>query len=136
MSAYAGIEKIDPIERVKQHELTKALWQQLVEAGIKTGYKGRIKGYLASNSIEHALEFKEKFQGDEDFEVVIYENEEDDSTQIIEITTPKSRLSLEALIELADILMIFAEETNLKFEGFELEINEIKKLNSPLWKFW
>ncbi|MFD0616885.1 hypothetical protein ACFQZR_05370 [Paenibacillus sp. GCM10027629] len=130
---YKGIETVDPIERMKQHELTKSLWQKLNEMSIKTGNKGRITGYIVSNSLEDLLELKKQYQ--DDFEATIF-NDEEDSTQIIQIKTPISRLSLEALIELADILMISAVEFNAKFNGLELDINEVKKLNAPWWKFW
>lgn len=133
MSLYRGIENIDQIERLKQHELTKSLWQKLSEMGVKTGDKGRIKGYLVSKSYEHAMNFKTRFQ--HDFNVTIHEHEES-STKLIECTTPISRMSLEALVELADILMIVAVETDTIFDGLELNLNEIKKLNPPWWKFW
>src|SRR5690606_8332165 len=103
MNNYAGIEKVDPIERMKQHELTKSLWKELCGLGIKTGDKGRIKAFLASDSYEQAMDFKIKFQ-DDDFEVTIFEQEED-SELIIQLITPVSRLSIEAFIELADILI-------------------------------
>lgn len=134
MNNYVGIEKIDPMERLKQHELTKSLWKELCGLGIKTGDKGRIKAFLASDSYEQAMDFKIKFQ-DDDFEVTIFEQEED-SELIIQLITPVSRLSIEAFIELADILMIYADETKNKFDGFELDLNEVKKLNRPWWKIW
>jgi len=64
MNKYKGIELIDPIEREKQHILTKALWQQLCKVGIKTGDKGRITCILVSKSFEMANELKSKYQGD------------------------------------------------------------------------
>lgn len=133
MSQYKGIEKIDPIERSIQHELTKSLWQKLCEMGVKTGDRGRIKGIVISNSYEQAKELKE-IQSSY-FDVSIQKQKEN-STQIIQITTPISRLSLEALVELTDVLLIAAAETNTKFDGLELDVNQVKKLNTPWWKIW
>jgi hypothetical protein len=45
-------------------------------------------------------------------------------------------LSIEALVELADLLLISAVETKTKFDGLELDVNEVKKLNTPWWKLW
>ncbi|MFC4102380.1 hypothetical protein [Paenibacillus xanthanilyticus] len=133
MDGYVGIEKIDPIERLKQHEITKILWQSLCEKGIREGDKGRIKAFLFSNLYEHAKELEAQFKGE--FEVVIFK-EDEGSEYIIEITTPVCRLSNEALEEVADILMISAADTNTKFDGFELDVNEVKKLNKPWWRIW
>lgn len=133
MSGYAGIELIDSTERLKHHELTKALWQKLREMDIKTGDKGRIKGVLISNSYEQAKTLKENFQGD-DFDATIYN--QGDSTQIIQITTPLCKLSIEVLLEITDLLLISVVNTDIKFDGLELDVNEVKKLNAPWWKFW
>jgi len=134
MGIYSGVEKIDPIERQKQHELTKALWRKLCEMGVKTGDKGRINGILTTQSYERAEELKARLHND-DFGVTIYRHEEDQA-HIVQLTTPISRLTMEALVELADILMIEAAVTETTFDGLELDINEIKKLNTPWWKFW
>lgn len=133
MQYYAGIEKVDSIERSKQHQLTKSLWQQLCDMGIKTGDKGRIKALLVSDSCENAEELKAKYQ--EDFDATLYKNEEE-ATYLVELETPVSRLSLEAFLELADILMISADETGCKFDGLEIDAEEVRKLNVPWWKFW
>jgi len=133
MSGYAGIELIDSTERLKHHELTKALWQKLREMDIKTGDKGRIKGVLISNSYEQAKTLKKNFQGD-DFDATIYN--QGDSTQIIQITTPLCKLSIEALLEITDLLLISVVNTDIKFDGLEIDVNEVKKLNAPWWKFW
>lgn len=134
MNGYIGIGEIDPIERSKQHELTKALWQKLHEMGIKTGESGRIKGILTTNSYEQARALMRTFQ-DGHFEATIY-NQEETTTHLIEITTPISRLSVEALLELTDMLLASVLETDIKFDGLELDVNEVKKLNAPWWKFW
>lgn len=133
MYVYEGVEKIDPIEREKQHALTKALWQQLGEMGIKTGDKGRIEGFFTSTSYEQAV--KLQASQDEDFKATVYEDEES-PTYMIQITTPVCRLSIEALVELADIFMMSAVDTQTTFDGFQLDVNEIKKLNAPWWKIW
>lgn len=132
MSGYTGIELIDPTERLKQHELTKELWQKLRELGIKAGNKGIIDGIFYSKSHEQAKVLKASFS---DWDVSIQEQKENLS-QIIQITTPISRLSIEALVELTDVFLIAAAETDTKFDGLELEVNKIKRLNAPWWKFW
>ncbi|MGG1516176.1 hypothetical protein ABE504_12225 [Paenibacillus oryzisoli] len=132
MSGYTGIELIDPTERLKQHELTKELWEKLRELGIKTGNKGMICGIFYSKSNEKAKVLKASFS---DWDVSIQEQRENLSP-IIQITTPISRLSIEALIELTDVFLIAAAETDTKFDGFELEVNKIKRLNASWWKFW
>ncbi|KIL39121.1 hypothetical protein SD70_22070 [Gordoniibacillus kamchatkensis] len=133
LSGYKGIDFIDPIERAKQHELTKSLWQKLREMGVKTGNKGRIKGIMIANSYEQAEEVRALYQDDFDASIC---KQYDNSTHIVEITTPISRLSVEALLDLTDILMVSAAETNSKFDGLELDMHEVKKLNPPWWKFW
>lgn len=133
MSVYVGIEKIDPLERRKQHEITKKLWQTLCDKGVRKGDKGRIRAYLVSNLYEQAKGLEAQFKTD--FELTIIKQDEG-SKYIIELITPVCRMSNEVLEELADILMISAVDTNTKFDGFELDINEIKKLNKPLWKIW
>lgn len=132
MSGYTGIKLIDPTERIKQHELTNELWQKLRELGIKTGDKGIINGVFISKSYEQAKVLKASFN---DWDVSIQEQKENLS-QIIQITTPISRLSIEALVELTDVFLIAAAETDTKFDGLELEVNKIKRLNTTWWKFW
>ncbi|NOU77037.1 hypothetical protein GC098_37730 [Paenibacillus sp. LMG 31458] len=132
MNQYKGIEIIDPIERSIQHELTKSLWQKLCEMRIKIGDKGRINGIFISKSYEQAKALKASFH---DWDVSIHKQEEN-STQTIQITTPISRLSVEALVELTDVFLIAAAETVTKFDGLEFDVNEIKRLNTPWWKFW
>ena len=133
MSKYEGLELIDPIEREKQHALTKALWQQLCEAGIKTRDKGRINCFMVSKSFEMANKLKLEYQGD--WECNIFK-EEESSQYLIKITTSLCYLSIEAFIELADILMYAGLWSDSTFDGFEIDIEEVKKLNKPWWKLW
>jgi|GEM_PF-6563702 len=136
MNVYTGIEKVDPTERLIQHGITKTLWQKLCEEGVRKGDNGRIIAYLVSDYYEQAEGLKAQYN--DGFEATIFkEDEEDeDSKYIIEIITPVCSLSNEALEELADILMISAVQTNTKFDGFEIDMSEVKKLNTPWWKIW
>ncbi len=133
MSVFAGIEKVDPIERLKQHKITKMLWQQLCEKGIRKGDKGRINAYLVADLYEQAESLKAEYQGG--FKVTIFEQDES-SKYLIEIITPVCNLSNEALEELADMLMISAVDTKTQFDGFEIDMNEVKKLKPPWWRIW
>lgn len=132
MEKYIGVELIDQKERERQHILTKALWQHLCEAGIKTGDEGRISCVLFSKSLDNANELKFKYQGDWD---TVVSEQKDSQLYIVEIITPLFYFSIEALIDLADVLMVSAYEHDSIFDGFEMKIEDIKR-KKHWWKFW
>lgn len=133
MFEYSGIELIDPFEREKQHILTKELWKNLCERGVKNRDKGRIIGILYSNSKEKALQLTFEFQST--WKAEVFESDED-SLYLVKVKTGVCCLTIEAFLELADILMIDGSTFDLTFSGFEIDLEEVKRLNKPWWKLW
>lgn len=74
---------------------------------------------------------KSKYQGD--WETIVSE-QKDSQLYIVEVITPLFYFSIEALIELADVLMVSAYEHDSIFDGFEIKVEDINR-KKHWWKF-
>ena len=131
---YQGVDDLDPHERKRQHLLTESLWENLTESGITSGMKGCVSGYFFAPNLEIAEGLLAPYVEDGEWKCRYTESKNE---YIVEITSSLSYLSLEMLIELADVFMVSALEVDARFDGFELKTSEILELNrKKRWKFW
>jgi hypothetical protein len=53
---------------------------------------------------------------------------------LVSILSPEVALTLDAFLELADVMLVAAHETGCTFDGFELEQRSVPKRS--WWRFW
>jgi hypothetical protein len=129
MRHYEGLEAVDPTERERQRILTQALWQELVRQGAGPGAEGRIECFLYGTTQPTVLAMAERYRARDDWDVILDDSAEDERIRLC-IITPLVRFSLDAFLELIDVMMIDALQFGVEFDGFQVNVADTQR---PSW---
>lgn len=117
-----GVSDIDPVEREKQRALTRALWETLVQGGVAPGQPGRITSVLFAPNRAAADVLLDRFRTESGGWASDVQPIPDPPERLcVSILSPTVALTLEAFLELVDVMLVAAQETGCTFDGFELE---------------
>jgi hypothetical protein len=125
MATCAGLDKVDANTLQAQRLLTEALWSTLHEEGLREGAAGRIQSFFFAESSEAVASLRKVFISDGwSFEVL---SSEDDSGGLqVKLVSPEVALTLEAFLELAEVMLVAAAEHACTFDGFQLNLNAVR----------
>ena len=134
MDGIKGLEKVDPEKLRAQYALTEALWAKLVEHGVRDrATAGRIDCFFLADDADHAGELIQLF--DWAHEVTTPEGATDQRQ--VRIVTSEATLSLEALRDLVEVMMVAAVESGCTFDGFGVDEASLRSLRKrPWWRLW
>lgn len=128
---YVGIERLDPIERQKQHALADALWQLLNEKGVRRGSIGQIDVFLYGEEKAAASLAGMIRRGG--WSAATTQDGEPGRVRV-QVTTDDVVFSRDAFIDLTDIMMVAAADHGCVYDGVEVAVHAVKK--RPWWQFW
>jgi hypothetical protein len=132
---YRGVSDLDPVEREKQRTLTRALWETLLKGGLQPGQPGRISSVLFAPSEAVADVLLNRFRTNPRGWASDVQPVSDPHKRLcVSILSPQVALTVEAFLELADVMLVAAHETGCTFDGFELE--QRPNADRPWWRFW
>jgi hypothetical protein len=141
MTTYRGVGDVDPVEREKQRTLTKALWETLRKGGVQPGQPGRITSVLFAPSEAAADVLLSRFRTESGGWASDVQPRGDldaggdlDERLCVSILSPQVALTLDAFLELVDVMLVAAHETGCTFDGFEL--GQRGYPDRPWWRFW
>ena len=126
MRHFEGIETVDPTALEKQRILTHALWHELVDQGVGPGTEGKIECFLYGTTKLAALAMADHYRRLRTWGAVVDESPDSRRTEL-RITTPCVRYSLEAFLELTDVMMIDARRFGLDFDGLHVDLAGTKR---------
>jgi hypothetical protein len=122
MTTYRGVEDLDPEQRERHRTLTKALWETLQKEGVQTSQTGRITSALFAPDQAAATTLLSRFRTEPGGWAGNAQPVADGSGRLlVSILSPTVALTLDAFLELADVMLVAAQETGCTFDGFELE---------------
>lgn len=131
---YAGIEFVDSATRKREHAATRVLWATLNESGLGENTIGRITAFLYLQDKGNAVELAKKFSSFGDWNVEQYRIESK-MQECIRLLSPECEFTIEAFIELTDIMLIEAHKFGGEFDGFEVAADNTRK-RRPWWAIW
>lgn len=135
MTTYQGVADVDQVERARQRGLTSALWQTLRKEGVEPGQPGRIASALFAPSQPAAEALLDRFRTKSGGWASEVQATGDPSGRLcVWIRSPEVALTLEAFLDLIDVMLVAAHATGCTFDGFELELGGAAK--RPWWRFW
>jgi hypothetical protein len=135
MTTYRGVSEVDAVEREKQRILTRALWDALVKGSVQPGQPGRITSVLFAPSDAAADVLLSRFRTESGgWASDVQPCSDSHEGLCVSILSPLVALTLEAFLELADVMLVAAHETGCTFDGFELE--QRGNSDRPWWRFW
>ena len=135
MSDYHGVVELDAADRERHRSLTHVLWQRLAEDGVHPGQPGRIDAMLIAPSEAAAALLVDRFRTTAgDWESDIQPTSDGSGRLAVWIRSPEVGLTLDAFLELADVMLVAAQRAGCVFDGFELE--QRVPVSPPWWKAW
>ena len=122
MTTCRGAGGVDPVEREKQRSLTSALWATLLEGGVQPGQAGRIASVVFAPDEAASDALRSRFRTESGGWASDIQPVGDSQRRLcVSILSPRVSLTLEAFLELVDVMLVAAHETGCTFDGFELE---------------
>lgn len=135
MTTYQGAQDVDQVEREQQRALTRALWETLRKGGLPLGQPGRIASALFAPDQSAAEALLERFRTTSGGWASDVRPVADGSGRLLVwILSPEVALTLDAFLELVDVMLVAALRAGCTFDGFELEQRGARA--RPWWKFW
>ena len=134
MVEYKGIEKVDAQARSAQQALTEALWLTLRRQGIKRGTPRRLECCFVAREDAAVAALLNAFPETREWSHQVSRMAEPPDAISVKVISPLAYLSKEALLELVDVMMIAAYESGCDFDGFHIDLSDLRQ--RPWWKFW
>jgi len=129
-----GREALEPDQRTVQYRLTEALWSRLVEQGVRDGSQGQIEGFLFAPDETAAAAVAASYVNNGWLREV--DQLEDGSGRLrIKLVSKPVYLTRQALLELADVMMVSAHHHGCAFDGFQIAVSAVRPPR-PWWRFW
>lgn len=134
MVEYKGIEKVDAQALSAQRALTEALWLTLQGQGVKDTTSGRIECVFIAREEAAVASLLNAFPETAEWNHDVSAIDDPPGGISVKIISPLAYLSGEALLELVDVMMIAAHESECVFDGFQVAISGLQQ--RPWWKLW
>jgi len=134
MVEYKGIEKVDAQALSTQRSLTEALWLTLQRQGVKDNTSRRIKCFFVAGEDSAVASLLNGFPETADWNHEVSRIDDPPGGISVKIISPLTCLSGEGLLELVDVMMIAAYDSECVFDGFQVDLSDPQ--HRPWWKFW
>jgi hypothetical protein len=134
MVEYKGIENVDAQALSAQRALTEALWLTLQRQGVKNRTARRIECFFVAGSDSAVAALLNGFPETGKWNHEVFPIDDPPGAISVKIISPVVGISREALLELVDVMMIAADESGCVFDGFQVDLSDLKL--RPWWKFW
>jgi len=134
MVEYKGIEKVDAQALSDQRSLTEALWLALQRQGVKNRTPRRVECFFIARADSAVASLLNAFPETGEWNRDVSRIDDTPDTISVKIISPLVHLTREALLELVDVMMIAADESGCVFDGFQVDLSDLKQ--RPWWKFW
>jgi len=134
MVEYKGIEKVDAQALSDQRSLTEALWLALQRQGVKNRTPRRVECFFLARADSAVALLLNAFPDTGEWKRDVSRIDDTPDTISVKIISPLVHLTREALLELVDVMMIAADESGCVFDGFQVDLSDLKQRS--WWKFW
>jgi hypothetical protein len=133
MANYKGIEKVDAQTLGAQRSLTEALWRTLQEQGLKDGTARRIECFFVARG-DAIASLLNAFPKTSEWDHEVSPIDDPPGAVSVKVISPLAYLTREALMDLVDVMMIAADESGCVFDGFQVDVTDLRQRS--WWKFW